>query len=69
LIARYRATMEQVIAALSPANHALAVEIARVPEQIKGFGHVKQRNLAAAREQWDRLLAQWPQSRADRQVA
>ncbi|MEN9887363.1 MAG: hypothetical protein RL758_1941, partial [Pseudomonadota bacterium] len=36
-----------------------AVEITRVPETIKGFGHVKERNLQAARLQWQQLLGQW----------
>ena len=49
LIGAYRASIEQVLARSTAANHALAVEIARIPEQIKGFGHVKERNLAAAR--------------------
>jgi hypothetical protein len=33
------------------------VEIARLPEQIKGYGHVKERNLAAARGRWAGLMA------------
>jgi indolepyruvate ferredoxin oxidoreductase len=68
LIVEYRASVEQVLAGLDAESHALAVEIARIPEQIKGFGHVKERNLAAARTQWARLMAQWkalpPQQRA-----
>ena len=36
-----------------------ALEIARIPEQIKGYGHVKERNLAAARERWGALMAQY----------
>jgi indolepyruvate ferredoxin oxidoreductase len=44
---------------LTANNHALAVEMARIPEQIKGFGHVKARHLAAARQKWDALKAQW----------
>ena len=59
LIGEYRASIEQVLAGLSPANHALALEIAAVPEQIKGFGHVKERNLAAARERWQALMERW----------
>jgi indolepyruvate ferredoxin oxidoreductase len=59
LPAEYRQTIEQVIASLNEANHALAVEIARIPEQIKGFGHVKERNLAGARAQWQQLMAHW----------
>ncbi len=59
LVAQYRASIEVLVAQLTPANHALAVEIARIPEQIKGFGHVKARHLAAAREKWTALKAQW----------
>ena len=59
LIDDYRATLDTVLAKLSADNHAQALELARVPEQIKGFGHVKARNLAAARSKWDAWLAQW----------
>ncbi len=62
LIDEYRATVDVVLAKLTPDNRALALELARVPEQIKGFGHVKARNLAAARGKWDGLLAQWHSS-------
>ncbi|HWP10222.1 MAG TPA: indolepyruvate ferredoxin oxidoreductase family protein, partial [Ramlibacter sp.] len=65
----YRHSIEQVIASLDAANHAQAVEIARLPEQIKGFGHVKERNLAAARVQWQQLMAQWQQPKAGRRAA
>ena len=43
-------------------NHALAVDIARLPEQIKGFGHVKERNLKAVRARWAELMEQWEQA-------
>jgi indolepyruvate ferredoxin oxidoreductase len=69
LPSEYRRSIEQVIASLSAANHAQALEIARIPEQIKGFGHVKERNLAAARLQWQQLMAQWPQPEGVRQAA
>ena len=64
LIGEYRASIEQVLASLDADNHALAVEIARMPEQIQGYGHVKERNLAAARVQWDALMSQWPHPRS-----
>ncbi|PUE27715.1 indolepyruvate ferredoxin oxidoreductase [Limnohabitans sp. JirII-29] len=64
LIDEYRATLDTVLAKLTPDNHALALELARVPEQIKGFGHVKARNLAAARSKWDGLLTQWHSSKS-----
>src|SRR5439155_14416057 len=49
LIADYVKTLEEVLAKLNPANHHLAVGIAAIPEKIRGFGHVKQRHLAAAK--------------------
>ncbi|MET0311523.1 MAG: DUF6537 domain-containing protein, partial [Burkholderiaceae bacterium] len=57
LIGEYRAAIEEVLGRLDAGNHELAVEIARIPEQVKGFGHVKERHLAAAREKWADLMA------------
>ena len=57
LVGEYRASMAHLLAALNAENHASAVEVARVPEQIKGFGHVKARHLKAARAKWAALLA------------
>jgi indolepyruvate ferredoxin oxidoreductase len=59
LIGEYRASIEEVLKSLTAANHATAVEIARIPEQIRGYGHVKERHLKAARVQWNALLASW----------
>jgi indolepyruvate ferredoxin oxidoreductase len=69
LVREYRTSLEQVLAALSTANHGLALEIASIPQQIKGFGHVKERNLAAARLQWERLMQQWPRPEAAQRAA
>ena len=44
------------VKALSPDKHAIALEIARIPELIKGYGHVKVRHLITARAQWNVLL-------------
>jgi len=59
LIAEYTQTVQELLAGLAAGNHAQAVDLARLPEQIKGYGHVKARNLAAVRPQWDALLQQW----------
>ncbi|MEJ8811963.1 indolepyruvate ferredoxin oxidoreductase family protein [Variovorax ureilyticus] len=59
LIGEYRAAVDEVLAGLNAGNHALAVEIASLPEQIRGYGHVKDRNLAAARARWAELMAKW----------
>ncbi|MCE2774274.1 MAG: indolepyruvate ferredoxin oxidoreductase family protein, partial [Burkholderiaceae bacterium] len=55
LIQDYRASIEEVLRSLNADNHALAVDIARLPDQIKGYGHVKARHLAKVRPQWERL--------------
>jgi indolepyruvate ferredoxin oxidoreductase len=58
LIAAYEEVIEELLRDLSPENHELAVEIARIPERIRGFGHVKARHLAEARRaEADLLLA------------
>ena len=69
LIGEYRASLEEVIASLTATNHATALEIASLPEQIRGYGHVKERNLAAARVRWAELLAKWRDPLAARQAA
>jgi indolepyruvate ferredoxin oxidoreductase len=69
LVGAYRASVERLLPALTAGNHALAVEIARIPEQIRGFGHVKARHLAAARQQWQALEAQWPAATGDLRAA
>ena len=44
----YVATVEEIVARLTPETHGIAVELAGVPEQIRGFGHVKERNVERA---------------------
>jgi indolepyruvate ferredoxin oxidoreductase len=59
LIGEYEATIEQVLATLDQNNHAMAVQIAAVPETMRGFGHVKEKNVAAAKEREASLLASY----------
>ncbi|MBA2672406.1 indolepyruvate ferredoxin oxidoreductase family protein [Ramlibacter sp.] len=69
LIREYRDCIAGLLPRLDAGNHALAVEIARLPEQIRGYGHVKERNLAAARTRWQELLAQWNGTADQRRAA
>jgi indolepyruvate ferredoxin oxidoreductase len=50
LLLDYEITMGKVLAQLSTKNHAIACEIAALPQSIRGFGHVKERNLKIAQE-------------------
>ena len=59
LIGEYVASIDEVIAKLNADNHALALEIANLPDAIKGFGHVKARNVVAVRSKWDGLMEKW----------
>jgi len=59
LIGEYRAAIDEVLAALSPTNLPLALSIARIPEEIRGYGHVKDRHLAAVRPKWAALMDTW----------
>ena len=65
LIGEYRAAVEELLGELSAPKLALAVEIASIPEDIRGYGHVKDRHLTAARAKWQGLTAQW-RGQADR---
>lgn len=56
LIADYASEVEELLAGLTMDNHALAVEIASLPEHIRGYGHIKEASIEAARTRGDTLL-------------
>ena len=59
LIDDYERQMEMVADALTPANHAAAIELASLPAQIRGYGHVKQANVAQVRAIEPQVLAKF----------
>ncbi len=56
LIGEYRKSIDEVVKGLQASNLALAVEIAEGPLAIRGFGHVKERNLDVAQARGQTLL-------------
>ena len=56
LIGQYRETIGSLLPKLTQENVAKAVAIASIPEDIRGFGHVKEKNLKAAKEKEAALL-------------
>jgi indolepyruvate ferredoxin oxidoreductase len=46
LVAEYEKLLAEIVDNLTPDNHQAAVELASLPEKIRGFGHVKQRHIA-----------------------
>jgi indolepyruvate ferredoxin oxidoreductase len=68
LIDDYRASLEKALAHLSKENLPRVVELANLPEHIRGYGHVKDEHLQKVRTRWTELDAdlaggQSPQSR------
>ncbi|MDZ7920926.1 indolepyruvate ferredoxin oxidoreductase family protein [Rhodoferax sp.] len=62
LIGEYRQVIESLLPTLGEGNRDAAAAFARVPEQIRGYGHVKARHLKAVRLQWTVLLEQYQQT-------
>ena len=57
LIVEYETLLARVLTSLTPQNHAEAVALAALPDRIRGYGHVKEQTIAAARAEQQRLLA------------
>ncbi len=57
MIVEYEAQIEDILKALSAANLALAVELAALPDMVRGFGHVKERNMRLYEAERARLAA------------
>ncbi|WP_153099188.1 indolepyruvate ferredoxin oxidoreductase family protein [Paraburkholderia hayleyella] len=59
LIDEYEALVRELTHDLRAERLALAVELASLPEEIRGYGHVKDHNLHAVRIKWQALLQRW----------
>jgi indolepyruvate ferredoxin oxidoreductase len=59
LIREYEATVERLLGRLTAQNHALAVQVASTPDEIRGFGHIKARSIGPARKKRDELIARF----------
>ncbi|USX21240.1 indolepyruvate ferredoxin oxidoreductase family protein [Oxalobacteraceae bacterium OTU3REALA1] len=57
LIGEYRQTVASLLPKLTAENLAQAVAIASIPEDIRGYGHVKERHLKSAKQKEATLLA------------
>ncbi|WP_286240180.1 indolepyruvate ferredoxin oxidoreductase family protein [Neptuniibacter halophilus] len=67
LIIDYRNTIEALLTQLAEGNLDIAVKIARLPEEIRGYGHVKEKAIAEAEAQQKQLLDAF--SKADQRIA
>ena len=56
LLADYRAFIEQLLPRLAQVDFDTALALARLPEQIRGFGHVKEESMRAAAVRREELM-------------
>ncbi|KAB7648610.1 indolepyruvate ferredoxin oxidoreductase family protein [Polymorphobacter fuscus] len=63
-IAAYEAEVDQLLAGLTPDNRSLALAIARLPMDVRGFGPVKDKARAEVEKRRAALWAKWPGERA-----
>ena len=56
LIEDYIRQLDEISSKLNSANHGAAVALASVPDEIRGYGHVKERNIKAAKALEEKLL-------------
>jgi indolepyruvate ferredoxin oxidoreductase len=56
MIADYEKLLDEIVAKLSPVTHTHAVALAQLPLDIKGFGHIKERNYKAVKAREAALL-------------
>ena len=59
LIERYEQVVSSLLGELDHTNHAVAVEIASLPDRIRGFGHVKARSIEEAERREAELLGRF----------
>ena len=62
LIQEYEQTIKELLLGLTKKNHNIALEIAKIPEQIRGYDMVKQRHFETAKSNEKKLLAKFRDS-------
>jgi indolepyruvate ferredoxin oxidoreductase len=61
LITEYEALVDELVTALDAGNHDLATEIAALPDMVRGYEHIKERNVEAYHLRLDQLRAELAQ--------
>ncbi|MBJ7412318.1 MAG: indolepyruvate ferredoxin oxidoreductase family protein, partial [Phenylobacterium sp.] len=59
LIADFETDLDRMVAGLDADRHHIAVKLAQVPQQIRGFGHVKDASVGPAKAEAKRLWKEW----------
>ncbi len=66
LVVDYRDMVLGLLRKLDASNHALAIELAQLPDQVRGYGHVKDKAVQAMQARRTELLAQFGKPALDR---
>jgi indolepyruvate ferredoxin oxidoreductase len=69
LIEDYLALLEEFRATLTLHNVSMAIELASLPDQIRGFGHVKEHSISIAKKRREELIEQYRRATSQRAVA
>src|SRR5690606_33721480 len=57
LIEEYKASIDKALAKLDKDTYPMVLDLATLPEQIRGYGHVKEEHLARVRTRWAEIEA------------
>ena len=58
LVGEYRQLVETALVRLSPVTHGAAVTLAELPDEIRGYEHIKLESVARFRDKAKQLIAQ-----------
>ena len=64
LLEGYIKLLDEILGKLNGENHAAAVAMASVPDEIRGYGHVKEKNVVAARKLQEQRLMEFRNAQA-----
>lgn len=62
LINEYEATLRDLMAGLTPSNYDIAVQVAMLPHKMRGYGHVKQKNVRETKKLQEQMLADFKET-------
>ena len=68
-IAHYEAVIGKLLAGLTPQNLALAVQVADLAQEVRGFGAIKQANMEQTRQKMDELMGEFRSQGPERLAA
>lgn len=69
MIADYERLMRELSATLTPMNHAVAVDLASLPDAIRGYGHIKDASIEAVDAERPELMSRFEKGESAEAIA